>query len=87
MAEGPSPEKKGRRSAPVARVTAEERVKQFPDDFYVDGEVLFCKFCDRSIDYIRVDHYKRPSQVKKALAEERLEGSRHFQQWKKTGKL
>ena len=30
MAEGPPPAKRGRRSTPVLRVTAEERVKHFP---------------------------------------------------------
>ena len=65
MAEGPSPAKKGRRSAPVARVTAEERVRQFPDYFYADGEVLFCKFCDHSVDYVRVDTIKDHLKSKK----------------------
>ena len=84
MAEGPSPAKKGRRSAPVARVTAEERVRQFPDDFNADGEVLSANFAIIA-STISSGHYKGPSQVKKASAEERLEGSGHFQQWKKTG--
>ena len=31
MADGPPPAKKGRLAAPAARVTTEERVKQFPE--------------------------------------------------------
>ena len=56
--------------------------KQFPDNFYADGEVFFCKFWILALCSSR--HYKGPSQVKKASAEERLEG-KQFQQWKKTG--
>ena len=37
MAEGEAPApKKAKRSAPVARVSAEERAKQFKEDFYSD---------------------------------------------------
>ena len=32
------------RSAPVPRATADERAKQFQEDMYADGSVLFCKF-------------------------------------------
>ena len=52
-------------SAPMARVTAEERVRQFPDGFYVDGEVILCKFCDHSVDYVRVDTIKDHLKSKK----------------------
>ena len=47
MADGPPQAKK---AGFVARVTSEEKVKQFLDDIYADGEVLFCKFCNRSVD-------------------------------------
>ena len=46
--------KKSRRSAPVAKVSPEERVKQFKVDLYMDGGVLFCKDCEHSIDYVRI---------------------------------
>ena len=55
---GPSSAKKQKRSAPVARVSAEDRAKQFKEDLYADGKVLFCKYFQHSIDYIRVDTIK-----------------------------
>ena len=65
MAEGPPPAKRGRRTTPVLRVTAEERVKQFPEDLYSDDGVLFCKFCDHSVDYVRIDTIKDHMKSKK----------------------
>ena len=65
MAEGPPPPKRGRRSTPVLRVTAEERVKQFPGDLYSDDGILFCKFCDHSVDYVRIDTIKDHMKSKK----------------------
>ena len=45
MAESITPRaKKAKRSAPLTRVTAEERARQFKDDLYADGGVLFCRF-------------------------------------------
>ena len=52
------PAKRARRSAPVPRVTAGERAKQFQEDMYADGGVLFCRFCEHCIDYVRVDTIK-----------------------------
>ena len=47
MAESIVPQaKKAKRNAPLTRVTAEERAKQFKDDLYADGGVLFCRFCE-----------------------------------------
>ena len=44
------------------RVTPLTRVSEFPDDFYIDGNTLFCKFCQHSLDWTRhdtlVDHLK-----------------------------
>ena len=40
--------KKARRCTPLARVTAEDRAKQFKTELYADGGVLFCRFCDHS---------------------------------------
>ena len=53
-----TPAKRAKRSAPVPRVTADERAKQFKEDMYADGGVLFCKFCEHCIDYVRVDTIK-----------------------------
>ena len=65
---GPSSAKKQKRSAPVARVTADERAKQFKEDLYADGKVLFCKYCQHSIDYIRVDTIKDHLKSKKHIS-------------------
>ena len=62
---GPSSAKKQKISAPVARVSAEDRAKQFKEDLYADGKVLFCKYCQHSIDYIRVDTIKDHLKSKK----------------------
>lgn len=67
MAEGPNPAKKSRRSAPVSRVTAEERAKQFSSELYAEGGILFCKFCDHSLDFVRVDTIKDHLKSKKHL--------------------
>ena len=53
-----TPAKRARRSAPIPRVTADERAKQFQEDLYADGGVLFCKFCEHCIDFVRVDTIK-----------------------------
>ena len=68
MAEGlPPPAKKGRagRAAPVAKITAKERVKQFPTELYEDSGILFCRFCDHSLDFIRLDTIKDHFKSKK----------------------
>ena len=49
----------------MARVTAKERAKQFKEDLYDDGSVLFCKYCQHSVDYIRVDTIKDHLKSKK----------------------
>ena len=49
MAESTVPAaKKAKRSAPLSRVTAKERKKQFKTEFNADGGVLFCRFCEHS---------------------------------------
>ena len=65
---GPSRAKKPKKSAPVARVTAKDRAKQFKEDLYDDGRVLFCKYCQHSIDYIRVDTIKDHLKSKKHIS-------------------
>ena len=64
---GPSSAKKQKRSAPVARVSAEDKAKQFKEDLYADGKVLFCKYCQYSIDYIiSCRHNQRSFEIQKA---------------------
>ena len=59
MAESTVPTaKKAKRSAPLSRVTAEEGAKQFKTDFYADGGVHFCRFCEHSVDFTRLDTVK-----------------------------
>ena len=60
--------KKAKRSAPLSRVTAAERAKQFKTDFYADGGVLFCRFCEHSVDFTRVDTVKDHLKSKKHAA-------------------
>ena len=55
---GPPCTKKHKRSTSVKKVPAEERAKQFKEDLYVDGGILFCKYCQHSVDYVRVDTIK-----------------------------
>ena len=45
--------KRAKRSAPVSRVSAEERAKQFQDELYAESGVLFCKYCEHSVDRLR----------------------------------
>ena len=47
--------KKQKRSTASLRINAKQSEKQFKDDLYADDEVLFCKFCDHSLDFVRVD--------------------------------
>lgn len=42
-------EKKAKRSAPLTRVTAEERAKQFKDHLYADDGVLFAAFVNTAL--------------------------------------
>ena len=60
--------KKAKRSAPISRVSAEERAKPFKDDICTDGGVLFCKYCAHSVDYTRVDTIKDHLKSKKHCA-------------------
>ena len=60
--------KKPKRSAPLCRITTEERAKQFSEDMYSDGGVLFCRFCAHSVDYTRIDTIKDHVKSKKHLA-------------------
>ena len=49
---GPPSAKKAKRSAPVSQLTAKERAKQFKEDLYADDDVLFCKYCEHSVDFV-----------------------------------
>lgn len=46
------------RSKPITKITAENRVKQFPSDLYADSGVLFCQFCCHSLDMYRINTIK-----------------------------
>ena len=56
----------------LLRVCASERAKQFLADTYCDGDVLFCKFCQHSLDYVRVDTVKDHMLSKKHVANKEL---------------
>lgn len=56
---------KARRMPPITKVTAAERAKQFSDDFYDDSHVLFCKYCNHSVDFVRIDTVKDHTKSKK----------------------
>ena len=61
----PPAAKKAKRSTPVSRVSAIERAKQFKDELYADGDVLFCKYCQHSVDFVRIDTIKDHLKSKK----------------------
>ena len=66
MAElAPPVAKKSKRSGPISKVTAEERAKNFKEDLYANEGVLFCKYCDHSVGFVRVDTIKDHLQSKK----------------------
>uniref|UniRef100_UPI00358FF509 uncharacterized protein n=1 Tax=Myxine glutinosa TaxID=7769 RepID=UPI00358FF509 len=50
--------RKRTKQAPIGFVCASARAKQYDEDFYAEGNVLFCKFCDHSVDYKRLDTLK-----------------------------
>ena len=63
MAESTMPAaKETKRSAPLSRITAKEREKQFKTEFYTDVGVLFCQFCDHSVDFTHVDTEGSPGE-------------------------
>ena len=63
MAESTMPAaKKTKRSAPLSRVTAKEREKQFKTEFDPDVGVLFCRFCEHSVDFMHVDTERSPGE-------------------------
>ena len=63
MAESTMPAaKKAKRSAPLSRVTAKEREKQLKTEFYAEGGVLFCSFCEHSVDFTHVDTEGSPGE-------------------------
>ena len=68
MAEGltnPAKKSKVGKTSRAGKATAAERVKQFPNELYVDGGVLFCRFCDHSLDFVRLDTIKDHFKSKK----------------------
>ena len=57
--------KRARTSTPSARVTAEDRAKQIKTELYADGGVLFCCYCDHSLDFNCIDTVKDHLKSKK----------------------
>ena len=45
----------GKRSH-ISSKSAIERAKEFPDDFYEDSGYLFCKYCQKSINFKLVSY-------------------------------
>ena len=60
--------KKGKRSVLISRATAEERARQFESNLYSNGGVLFCRFCEHSVDFTLVDTVKDHLKSKKHAA-------------------
>ena len=46
------------RAIPVAKVTTKEQARQFSSDFYENGGTLFCRFCEHSLDFVRINTIK-----------------------------
>ena len=69
MADSATPRaKKAKRSAPVCRISAEECAKKFKEDIFVDSGVLYCRCCEHSIDFSRVEmeNYPKASDEKES---------------------
>ena len=63
MAESTVPAaKKAKRSAPLSRITAKEREKQFKTEFNADGEVFVCRFCEHSVGFTHGDPEGSPGE-------------------------
>ena len=75
---GPAPlnKTKKKKMTPVSKICAKARVEQFPDDFYAEENMLFCKFCLHNVDIFRVDtikdHIKSKSHLAKSLQQSLL---------------
>ena len=54
-----------KKAHPLTKLSVEGRAKQFHDDFCADRGVMFCRFCDQSVDFIRVDTVKDHLKSKK----------------------
>ena len=39
-------------------IRVQDRAKEFSDSMYCDGSILFCKFCQHSVDHVRVHTIK-----------------------------
>ena len=70
--------KKIKKAQPLTNLSAEGRAKQFSEDFYADGGVIFCRFSNHSVDFMRVDTVKDHLKSKKHLSsKERKTKDRH----------
>ena len=67
--------KKSKRSSAVQKVSAAARAKQF-EDLYVDGDVLFYKYCSQRIDFVRVHTIKDHLKLKKHIVGRKLKAAK-----------
>ncbi|XP_072178106.1 uncharacterized protein [Diadema setosum] len=58
---------KPKKQKPLSSLSATARANQYPNDFYADGKVMFCKFCSHSVDFVRLDTVKDHLQSKKHI--------------------
>ena len=82
MAESRAPSaKKAKRITAIGRVNAQERARQYKEDMYADDGVLFCKFCEHSVDFVRVDTIKDHLKSKKHRVRKRLKLAKPKSHW------
>jgi len=65
------------------QITVQTRVEQNPEEFRVDNDILFCNFCDHSVDWTRKstvdDHLKSLTHKNKKAAYENKKCQMHQQ--------
>ena len=49
-------------------IYVQDRATKFSDDMYCDGKILFCKYCQYSIDHVRIHTIKLHLQSTKRQA-------------------
>ena len=64
----------------VSKICAKARVEKFPDDFYAEENILFDKFCLRSVDIFRVDTIKDHIKLKTHLTKKSSKKSSQLKQ-------
>ncbi|XP_041480924.1 uncharacterized protein LOC121428390 [Lytechinus variegatus] len=66
---------KPKKQRPLPIISAVTRAAQFPDTFYADGGVMFCRHCSHSVDYTRSDTVKDHLKSKKHLKNKELKSN------------